>query len=275
MTYPWRPEITCRTADAYDDRGRFNAHMREALQRLDDAGLGGYRDTVGALCKQGVRIHPEPAANTTGLRHSRFGGAPDVPADFAWPTTLLSGEEYTFLGQINLAEIAALGLELPLPTTGLLSFFAEPLTLYDQEGQLFYFADDVELTPSEPGRFAPASLRFEREVSYPHPFALVANEGYVRLNNVLGDDEPAYEELLRSVGQHEFDAPQHRLLGNPNIIQADDPAAPGTTTLVLQLDTDRSLDWTWDDGGRLWFLADGDALDRRDFSAIGMLSACY
>ena len=53
---------------------------------------------------------------------SKFGGAPDVPADFKWP--MWNEKPLGFLAQINLEEVAPFDVEGLLPKNGLLSFFA-------------------------------------------------------------------------------------------------------------------------------------------------------
>lgn len=52
---------------------------------------------------------------------SKFGGAPDVPADFEWP--LWNDNPLGFLAQINLEEVTAFDVDELLPKSGLLLFF--------------------------------------------------------------------------------------------------------------------------------------------------------
>ena len=64
---------------------------------------------------------------------SRFGGAPDVPADFIWPRFRTDTFEddrvkerpLSFLAQFNCREMSAWDTEGLLPKTGLLAFFYE------------------------------------------------------------------------------------------------------------------------------------------------------
>ena len=82
---------------------------------------------------------------TYKLGATRFGGQPDVPPDFVWPT--YEGESYdhvvkdrplTFLAQFNCAELAQFDKEHLLPDHGLLSFFYETDTQcwgYDPKDQ--------------------------------------------------------------------------------------------------------------------------------------------
>ena len=103
---------------------------------------------------------------------TRFGGAPDVPADFEWP--VFTGEWYgeegktrkerplSFLAQFDCAELAAYDADGLLPHTGLLSFFYEVETQrwgYDPKdagcARVFWFEDAAPLHRMEP----PAALR--------------------------------------------------------------------------------------------------------------------
>ena len=52
---------------------------------------------------------------------SKFGGAPDVPAGFAWPSW--DERPLSFMAQINLEEIAPFDIENKLSASGLLLFF--------------------------------------------------------------------------------------------------------------------------------------------------------
>ena len=92
---------------------------------------------------------------TYKLGATRFGGKPDVPPDFVWPT--YEGESYdhvvkdrplTFLAQFNCAELAQFDKEHLLPDHGLLSFFYETDTQcwgYDPKDQgcarVYWFED--------------------------------------------------------------------------------------------------------------------------------------
>ena len=94
---------------------------------------------------------------TYKLGATRFGGKPDVPPDFVWPT--YEGESYdhvvkdrplTFLAQFNCAELAQFDKEHLLPDHGLLSFFYETDTQcwgYDPKDQgcarVYWFEDTV------------------------------------------------------------------------------------------------------------------------------------
>jgi uncharacterized protein YwqG len=94
---------------------------REALIRLcDEVGLGARRKLVLDLARASLRLTRVAEPRQVAGR-SHLGGVPDLPADFVWPTW--RGKELGFLGQLDLAEVAALAPETALPGSGLLLFF--------------------------------------------------------------------------------------------------------------------------------------------------------
>ena len=87
------------------------------------------KEKLELLAKNSIELKIE-GKETYKLGATRFGGQPDVPADFVWPT--YEGESYdhvvkdrplTFLAQFNCAELAKFDKEHLLPDHGLLSFF--------------------------------------------------------------------------------------------------------------------------------------------------------
>ena len=122
------------------------------------------------------------------LGATRFGGKPDVPPDFVWPT--YEGESYdhvvkdrplTFLAQFNCEELAQFDKEHLLPDHGLLSFFYETDTQcwgYDPKDQgcarVYWFEDMSALSAAdfpadieEDFKFPMVKIRMESKCSYP------------------------------------------------------------------------------------------------------------
>ena len=93
------------------------------LQLARDAGLSPAR--VSALEGQfrpSVRLFTTRIEGDVPVGTCRMGGAPDLPVGASWPR---HGEsDLDFLVQLDLAEVAAVTPDTPLPREGLLSFFA-------------------------------------------------------------------------------------------------------------------------------------------------------
>jgi Domain of unknown function (DUF1963) len=58
------------------------------------------------------------------LGQSKIGGKPHLPASVAWPSDAAGRPRLAFLLQVNLAEVAAIEHENPLPRSGMLYLFA-------------------------------------------------------------------------------------------------------------------------------------------------------
>jgi hypothetical protein len=79
--------------------------------RLDEAAVRQFRIGAG-------RVHP-----LIWSSRSRFGGLPDIPADFEWP--LGTDDYFEFIAQIDLSELPDFDERSLLPSAGLLSFFLD------------------------------------------------------------------------------------------------------------------------------------------------------
>ncbi len=152
---------------------------------------------------------------------SKFGGAPDVPQGFEWPTW--NDKPLGFLAQINLEEVAAFDVEELLPKSGLLLFFffaldtgyAENDAAWRGSWRVFHFEceDLIRLT-------VPEELNSEEfQTVFPCSLTLQA-EWTTKLppNPQLTTEE--IEQLYR-VFFELFDRPKprHRLWGWPNEVQ--------------------------------------------------------
>ncbi|WP_313525605.1 YwqG family protein [Anaerotignum sp.] len=168
---------------------------------------------------------------------TRFGGMPDVPADFVWPTFETNSynddevkpRPLSFIAQFNCGDISAFDTEGLLPDKGVLSFF------YEMDSQLWgfdpkdkgcarvYWFEDVSLLSSasfpsdldEYYRFPMLQIRTSEEKSVPS-FA----DFYLDKNRVSDnyDDYDLYENVCKDCG---YAIPENssKLLGWPDIIQ--------------------------------------------------------
>ena len=166
------------------------------------------------------------------LGASRFGGKPDVPPDFIWPT--YEGESYdhvvkdrplTFLAQFNCEELAQFDKEHLLPDHGLLSFFYETDTQcwgYDPNdkgcARVYWFEDMSALSaadfPADMGedfKFPMVKIQIAQKTSYP---------SWTDFSEVF-PDEKDYDAFDLVWNELTDETPENRsqLLGWPDVIQ--------------------------------------------------------
>ncbi len=139
---------------------------------------------------------------------SKFGGSPDVPADFSWPVGS-DGQPQCFLLQLNLDELAGFSLDLALPSTGLLLVFADEDHGSEPMSAVFHFDHHTSLLrtdlpydlPQEALR--PHRMEFTAGVMLPRDDDQVESPFY-------GDDADAYFDLLdRFSGMWSSDTKDH------------------------------------------------------------------
>jgi uncharacterized protein YwqG len=158
---------------------------------------------------------------------SRLGGAPELPPGFEWPRW--RDEELAFVAQIDLAEVALLGVPTGLPAEGLLVLFcaldARPTGLRpDDKGAVKVVLVDGELEFVE-GRNAltEVPLRFSAELSLPseaaglpEPLGLAGPEldSWQRVREGLAERQ-GVELEDRAIDWHAI----HRLRGYPDTME--------------------------------------------------------
>ncbi len=122
-----------------------NPELLETLRTIiTESGLDAHVDAIIAQALPAVRlILGTPSSGLIG--ESRVGGVPDLPVGMAWPRNA-AGEAYSFILQVNLADVPAF-VGNPLPAKGLLYFFVgldEPGSDVDHHVLIL---DDDNLTP--------------------------------------------------------------------------------------------------------------------------------
>jgi len=206
--------------------------------------------------------------------HSWFLGEPVLPVDIEWPQH--AGRRLGFLASVDLAEMQAAHATDWLPAEGNLSFF------YDMEKQPWGFdpkdrgAWRVIYQPQAVVASAPACRAMSFRVLRTYPPSERPEAKALGLTDAEWD---VYSDLESAQMDREF---FHQLGGHPKLIQADVLAAqsqlasngvycgdekgwdsprakqlePGATEwrLLFQLASDDSLDFTWGDGGNLYFM---------------------
>lgn len=192
------------------------------------------KEKLESLAKNSIELKIEDAG-TYQCGATRFGGQPDVPPDFVWPT--YEGESYdhvvkkrplSFLAQFNCADLAKYDTEHLLPDHGLLSFFYELDTQcwgYDPDdkgcARVYWFEDisalsaaDFPADMEEDFQMPMVNIALSQKPSYP---------SWQDFTEAFPDDdddeafEAAWEELT---GENAEELPDRsQLLGWPDVIQ--------------------------------------------------------
>lgn len=186
------------------------------------------------MCRNSIRLNISDRPEQM-IGASRFGGVPDVPADFVWPVfetdtyddKEIKARPLSFIAQFNCEEIAPLDTEGLLPETGVLSFFYEMDSMrwgFDPRdkgcARVFWFEDVSALAPArvpedlaEYFRFPTLQITAERELSYPNgeDFTLEPDASW---------DWDDFNETLAMLGAEDPDNCS-KLLGWPDQIQGN------------------------------------------------------
>jgi uncharacterized protein YwqG len=265
---------------------------------------------LAGLAVDSLRISATPASSPSiALGVSRFGGAPDVPHGFLWPT--LKDDPLSFIAQIDLTEFRAPGL----PDKGWLLFF------YDAAGQpwgfdpkdaggarvLYVDGSREELkrpphpeTPDGGGPFKLCALTFTPTVDLPDVWDSLVEDAGIDMEY---PERVAYAEVAAEICGVPDDGRYHHLLGHPQLVQNDmrtecqlvtsgtycgDPSgledeaaqellrhAAGEWQLLLQVDTDEDgPGWMWGDSGRIFFWIRRGDLAARCFEKVWLILQC-
>ncbi|MBW3635503.1 MAG: DUF1963 domain-containing protein [Armatimonadetes bacterium] len=199
----------------------------EAIERIRTHAPARLQDTLinflrPAIALSATRVNDSEI--TVGA--SKFGGSPDVPAHFEWPTW--NDTPLGFLAQINLEEVAPFDLENKLPKAGMLWFFVdfEDMPEGDHPDQkmrwrVSYFrpselarrmrpeAETDENTESIfDFKIEPALIQGDLELIFD-----ISSSDDNWLNNVEDMDYEIYESVAPTLELCKRSPPIHRLLG--------------------------------------------------------------
>ncbi len=285
-------------------------HTRESLAAvLRNSAFAAHADEWVARAAPSIVITRKHG--TAALGQSRFGGQPDLPADFEWPRA--QGRSMSFLCQLNFAEAATQSAEEALPSNGHLVLF------YDEAGYAWGFdpADRedwrVEYFPAGTrlerraapkdvcagGNHKECVLRFERDWVLPE---FECDELPEPLRAELTDNDERMEQYGELWGLLGFFTYQHRLLGYAQPKQGDmklecqlvsngiycgdesgmsHPRARALAAgaadwrLLLQIDTDEEgPEWMWGDLGRLYLMIRDQDLRACAFDRSWLILQC-
>jgi uncharacterized protein YwqG len=273
--------------------------QRAALRRLATGHLDAeLANRVQRLARPALRLRHAPGAEVG----SRLGGDPLLAPGTSWPRW--GSKALSFLALVDLSEVDAGPLGLPLPGRGLLNFFYEARDQrawgYDPRHagawRVLLTDGDTATAAKAPAAavVTPATpMVFQPRLSLPswteHVFADLREPEIDTVCDVVMQWEQLFVD----------DDPVHQLGGWPGLIQqpiwrecqlgyhgvpyADQPHDPRVEslqfgnpdwTLLLQVDSDLALHWMWGDGGRLYFAARQDDLAAGEFGNSWMVLQC-
>lgn len=92
-----------------------------------------YRKEIEATLKPVIRISATPGS--TGILQSKFGGIPYWPISMPYPVHPHTEKPLYHLGQINFSEVPPIK---PFPTEGILQFFLNDESIFDEEFAVVY-----------------------------------------------------------------------------------------------------------------------------------------
>lgn len=278
------------------------AELAEALRGQGFEEVAEAVEGAGSPCFRLV-----PSAEEDASPRSRVGGLPDLPDVALWPRW--NDVPLAFLAQIDLAELAELNPDSPLPKSGLLSFFydAEQRTWgfqpEDRESwRVLFFPNDFSPVPLDEfpdglpvqGQHPVAAVFVESGESLPDEFV----EPYIE--NAEPREAAILDDILDQYQQC-YEGAAHQVLGFPYTIQGDmrlecqlasnglycgdetginDPRAkdlgPGAVDwrLLFQFDTDDRARMMWGDGGTLYFMIREQDLAAKRFDQVWMVLQC-
>jgi hypothetical protein len=221
-----------------------------------------------------------------------FRSGPWLDPSLSWPYR--NGQPLEFLAQLNLEEFPDTGHARP--ARGLVAFFYDVENppwgsdAEDRTGTVVLFTLDPSnaralLKPGTPPHAPPRKpLAFTQTAA----FCLREEQGD-RLDDFIQQADEATSETVSDMQMTLSEANPsdgNRVLSAPAVIQGDmdDDLAkaagflglpPNTAwTMLLQLDSDRDLDWCWGDAGSLYFWLPTDDLASGRFDRVWTILQC-
>jgi len=273
-------------------------------QLLDSLRVGSSSSAAAAvqsLISAAVHLQISPADDAKiSIGASKMGGNPDSPNGTAWPDW--QGTPLAFVLQIHLPDLNAFSATKALPQSGTLSFFYEGGEKVfgdqptDQGAWRVLYFDNTDLhrlpPPKNPtAQFKSCTVTFSAVDSLPQQPAL-----YKPAIKLTADVQTKYENWWLDQ-QHAAKTPDHRLFGYAADIQddmhsqvqalvsglkSDDPKAAATAqsgtaqndsewVLLLQLDSDESIDMRWGSDGMIYWWIERAKLTAHDFSRVWLI----
>lgn len=193
-----------------------------------------WKEVVKSYAKQAINLHIAGDTEEV-LGGTRFGGHPDVPKDFVWPTfetatifdDTVKERPLSFIAQFRCADLTPYDTEALLPKTGILSFFYETLSMewgYSPENKgcshVYWFPEeDLQQAQfptdlEEDCRFPALAIQFSSEINVP---SLEDIYDKIDTRNLDWQEYTSYCEQIGNVSQTQNEV--SKLLGWADVIQ--------------------------------------------------------
>ena len=238
-------------------------------------------DELQDYMKDSIHLTLEPVSESPiPIGSSKFGGVPDVPADFVWPKDD-DGCPLSLLLQIDCADLAAHDRERLLPQSGHLYFFYE-LTKMDWDNdhhgvKVIYNETPAEQLHREPypdmlkseNRLSERRVVFSLHQCLPDP-----NEKDL---SVLFDGQYSEDDYFDACDWFNNFGGYGSMLGYASIIQNPICDDLDNNVLLLQLFTIEETDLTlmFGDCGIIYFYISREDLMKRNFDRVDFELQCY
>jgi len=255
--------------------------------------------TTGTSCKE--------------VGRTKLGGYPDLPKKASWVTSKFDDTYLSFLGQINLEEVKEFDEQELLPKKGMLYFFFN-LDSGD-DGKVVFLEETTELERAvPPEEFKEQRKSFWQRLFTGRAKKRILKESQVevfkeynspswdslrleRIQKITGTDvKPinAFEEEIFEELENETIS-NHHLIGNYKGIQGEYYELSVTNfkienfkkmtlpeiekalkwQLLFQIDSDKNLELSWGDWGRIYFFIHEDDLKNQNFENVRITADCY
>ncbi len=257
--------------------GELVEHQRNKYQNLDESRIQTVMQEMQRLRKDCIELKiPFSKDKNLPVGHSKYGGCPDVPEGFVWPTDD-AGRPLSLLLQFDCSELSKLDIESPLPKTGHLYFFYElskmnwegtensvRVIFYDKDAGPLHHCDFPDNLEAE-YRLKESSLHLEVSDSYPRYEDLVQIDSEIRYKYL---DE--YEIAMQRLGYLPATM-QGVLLGYDDPAQDSILTDPQKDVLLLQfnsVETNDENELMFYDCGALYFVISREDLLARRFDKV-------
>ncbi|MEZ4222926.1 MAG: YwqG family protein [Polyangiaceae bacterium] len=197
--------------------------VSEIRAKLHEYDLGRVADEISALLRPCVRLVTEAASGELHAMHTRIGGMPALPPSRDWPSR--NGRPLSFLGQVNLSQIAELGLDLGLPERGMLGFYLDEVSLAESGwtpdgARVVHFEDEgtARATPDGVHEYRACSVTLVPSWSLP---AMSSSCPFIYQLGLEGDEDDAYQDFASMMDEHLGAPPGHQLCGYGDVHDGD------------------------------------------------------